>query len=375
MGIASSSPSNRSSTPNRHQDDEDSPMEHFYLEQQALDPTPIKRDALRIVKEVKLGSLWGPEDRISAHLFKSLLLQQNDDSGDGQGSMKCPPMPLSYQTHDGEGMASDIWDYNLDFLTPIPLSIDRNHFTDEMTIPIDAQSSDKNSADTDNASIFSAGSTSVPSSMACSNEEEDEDSVTVASITTPQTTQRQDQWRMKYKELEGFYKLHGHCFVPHRWSQYKSLSQWVKRQRYQYKLLAEGKSSTMNEDRIKELSKLDFQWSSRTAIWEERFKELEEFAKHHGHCNVSSTYEENRHLSIWVRCQRYQYKLFMRSVGGADKQQGDEDIAHSASNNRKTTTKKKTTTNRRSTKSCMTKERVMRLKSIGFSFNPRQMKL
>ena len=133
----------------------------------------------------------------------------------------------------------------------------------------------------------------------------------------------------------------------------------------------------MNEDRIKELSKLDFQWSSRATIWEERFKELEEFARQHGHCNVSSTYEENRHLSIWVRCQRYQYKLLMRNGGVSNDQEkgGDEDgDAHSVSNNRKTK-QKKSNNSRRSSKSCMTKERVMRLKSLGFSFNPRQMNL
>ena len=384
VGIAvSSSPMNLSTIPNHHQDDVDSSMEHLFLEHMILDPTPIKLGALRIVKEVKLGSLWRPEDRVSAQLFKSILLQQNDDRGGavGQGSMDYPAVPQSYYPNDGGGMASDICDYNLDLLTPLPLSIESNHFMDDkLKSRTDAQKSDKNNADNDNGSAFSTGSASLSrsSSMAWSNDDfEEDDSV---STTTPQGTQRQDQWRMKYKELEDFYKLHGHCLVPHRWSQNKSLSQWVKRQRYQYKLLVEGKSSTMNEERIKELSKLDFQWSSRAAIWEERFKELEDFARQHGHCNVSSTYEENRHLSIWVRCQRYQYKLFIRNgvVSNDQQQQGgdEDDAADGVSNNRKTKEKqKKSSRSRRSTKSCMTKERVMRLKSLGFSFNPRQMKL
>jgi hypothetical protein len=35
----------------------------------------------------------------------------------------------------------------------------------------------------------------------------------------------------------------------------------VKTQRSQYKLLQEGKSSTMTKERIKSLNKLDFEWS------------------------------------------------------------------------------------------------------------------
>jgi hypothetical protein len=43
--------------------------------------------------------------------------------------------------------------------------------------------------------------------------------------------------------------------------------------------------------------------------WTQRFKELCDFCKSHGHCQVPHTYQTNPALARWVKRQRYQYKL------------------------------------------------------------------
>ena len=70
-------------------------------------------------------------------------------------------------------------------------------------------------------------------------------------------------------------------------------------------------------------------------IWEERFEELKEYRKKHGHsCNVPRNYQANKQLGIRVNNQRSLYKKF---------QNGE--------------------------KSSMTKERILKLESIEFSWS------
>lgn len=119
-----------------------------------------------------------------------------------------------------------------------------------------------------------------------------------------------EQWTEKYEELCAFVKRAGHCQVPHGFPENVSLSRWTKRQRYQYKLKADRKPSTMTDDRIVALNALGFVWNSHGAVWEERMGELQQYQRVHGHCNVPSQCDDNQKLATWVKCQRRQYKLF-----------------------------------------------------------------
>ena len=49
--------------------------------------------------------------------------------------------------------------------------------------------------------------------------------------------------------------------------------------------------------------------SKRFNSWNERYNELVEFKRVHGHCNVPSVYDENPALTQWVKRQRYQHTL------------------------------------------------------------------
>lgn len=118
------------------------------------------------------------------------------------------------------------------------------------------------------------------------------------------------QWDQAFEELLKFRSAHGHCQVPHDFKENPSLSRWVKRQRYQNKLLKEGKPSTMSADRIERLDDIGFVWHSHDSNWDRRFSELCEFHRLHGHVSVPTAYKKNPQLATWVKQQRRQYKMF-----------------------------------------------------------------
>jgi hypothetical protein len=119
-----------------------------------------------------------------------------------------------------------------------------------------------------------------------------------------------DQWDLKFDELIDWKKEHGHCNVPYTFLENPPLARWVKRQRYQYKLMNEGKASTMTDRRVKALENAGFIWDAHGMAWEERLKDLQQYLEEHGDCNVPTLYMANQKLATWVKCQRRQYKLF-----------------------------------------------------------------
>lgn len=123
-------------------------------------------------------------------------------------------------------------------------------------------------------------------------------------VTTPTVRFRHHQsenWAEKFEELEKFQAKNGHCLVPNAFPKNPALAEWVKRQRYQYKLKRMGKHSTMSEERIHTLKNLGFVWNSHDQVWEERLKELKQYRSKFNHCNIPSNYKNNPQLAIWVK--------------------------------------------------------------------------
>ena len=105
-----------------------------------------------------------------------------------------------------------------------------------------------------------------------------------------------------YKQLSQFYDTNGHCDVQST----IPLGQWVVRQRYLYR--QSSSSSSLTEERIDLLNKLNFPWKSRSEqIWDTRIIELREFKQINGHVNVPTNYPSNPKLSTWVSTQRKNY--------------------------------------------------------------------
>ena len=166
-------------------------------------------------------------------------------------------------------------------------------------------------------------------------------------------------WKEKFEELLDYREKFGTCHVPHDWKGNPALAKWVKRQRYQYKLKRDGKHTTLTDEREDALNDVGFVWQSHRSAWEERFDELCAFRMVNGHCSVPATaststtpaettssggsHQTNANvsgaspqLSVWVQCQRRQYRLFLRGE-----------------------------------RSFMTEERIQKLNSIGFVWKPR----
>ncbi|CAJ1967452.1 unnamed protein product [Cylindrotheca closterium] len=119
-------------------------------------------------------------------------------------------------------------------------------------------------------------------------------------------------WSKQVQQLIRFKEEHNHCNVPLNYAKDMSLANWTKRQRRQYRLKIEGRHSTMTDERQQVLEQIGFVWDSHAASWNERWGQLRDFQKEHGHCLVPKKYPKNQKLAVWVKVQRRQFKLWKR---------------------------------------------------------------
>jgi hypothetical protein len=127
----------------------------------------------------------------------------------------------------------------------------------------------------------------------------------------------EEKWSARLKELMQYRQDHGDCLVPHTYSPNPQLARWVKRQRRQYKLMVEGRASTMTRDRLDILKDIGFVWDSHDAAWQEKLNDLVRYCRENGNCLVPSNYKKNPQLATWVKCQRRQYKLYWEGRASA----------------------------------------------------------
>ncbi|KAI2495377.1 hypothetical protein MHU86_19131 [Fragilaria crotonensis] len=120
----------------------------------------------------------------------------------------------------------------------------------------------------------------------------------------------EEKWNTRLKELLQYRQEYGDCLVPHTFNPNPQLARWVKRQRRQYKLMLEGRPSTMSQERLEILNEVNFVWDSHEAAWQEKLNELNQYRKERGNCLVPSNFKANPQLATWVKCQRRQYKLY-----------------------------------------------------------------
>lgn len=170
------------------------------------------------------------------------------------------------------------------------------------------------------------------------SEQQDQDNFSLCDTTKnrPFRPYQADQWAERFQELVQFKAQHGHTLVPHSYPPNPLLAQWIKRQRYQYKLKHLGRHSTLTDARQQELEAMGFCWDSHKAAWDEKFQALQQYHAQHGNCRVPPSFRQDPSLAIWVKCQRRQWKLF-----------------------------------RKGHRSTITQERIDELDQLGFEWNPR----
>eukprot|EP00978_Attheya_sp_CCMP212_P016568 scaffold43554_cov45-Attheya_sp.AAC.3 len=111
-------------------------------------------------------------------------------------------------------------------------------------------------------------------------------------------------WDERFKELVDFKAINGHTnFVKSS----GPLGTWVDTQRQAFRQLKEGKYTPLTSDKCKKLESIEFEFRRRSteALWYQRFQELVDFKKIHGHMNVL---KRSGQLGTWVDYQRQEFR-------------------------------------------------------------------
>jgi hypothetical protein len=129
-------------------------------------------------------------------------------------------------------------------------------------------------------------------------------------------------WKMRFEQLEEYYREYGNCNVPIQWCDNPQLGEWVSDQRVEKrrsdKLLRtvggpplDLKSSVPQEkweQRVQKLDSLGFNWDPLETVWWGKWEQLRVFKKEHGHIKVSRS--TNPQLARWAfqqlrNCRKY----------------------------------------------------------------------
>ena len=108
-------------------------------------------------------------------------------------------------------------------------------------------------------------------------------------------------WEQRFKDLESFKQVHGHCNVPAMYPPNPALGNWV------HNVRNAKKHGTIEEERVRRLDALAFCWMKQPPITH-RINDLKAFKKEHGHCNVPHKYQPNPTLGYWVATIRRRKK-------------------------------------------------------------------
>lgn len=106
-------------------------------------------------------------------------------------------------------------------------------------------------------------------------------------------------WLEYYKQLKEFKQKHLHLHIHGTISKYKSLYDWVSRQRYR-----KGK---LNKQQIRLLDSLGFTWDYqkvRETQWMENFNKLQAYKRRFGDANAPFLHKKDRPLATWLHSQR-----------------------------------------------------------------------
>jgi hypothetical protein len=104
------------------------------------------------------------------------------------------------------------------------------------------------------------------------------------------------KWNMQYEKIVEFKRKNGHCLVPKRYEQDKSLGAWVSDQRSNHI------NNKLRLDRKRLLDQIGFTWKDISGFkpddkrWNVQYEQLVEFKRKNGHCLVPKRYEEDKSL-------------------------------------------------------------------------------
>ena len=132
-----------------------------------------------------------------------------------------------------------------------------------------------------------SGQRAYDSSSSC--EETEQESGGVREMQCNISILQQNRWESMFARLIEFKEEHGHCLVPNRFEEDRSLGAWVSTQRRHYKLMfskdADHGSTPLTKERIQKLQDVGFVWATsdpRHTPWDVRFNELRAYRETYG---------------------------------------------------------------------------------------------
>lgn len=123
-------------------------------------------------------------------------------------------------------------------------------------------------------------------------------------------------WNGHFNDYIRFKEEFGHTNITAVTSTYPKLYLWVREQRRHYSLMKKGQKSHMTLARAKKLDSVQFCWDTCEALWNERFQELVDFQREHGHCVMPSNEKKHQKLAAWISNQRRVYKSVKSGKSG-----------------------------------------------------------
>jgi hypothetical protein len=109
----------------------------------------------------------------------------------------------------------------------------------------------------------------------------------------PTRKNRDEKWDDRFQHLVAYKEKFGHCKVPAKVKEYKSLRNWLGKQREAYKIYktrdsaAEGGGGgLLNAERFNKLESIGVSLDPFSTNWNSRFQELVLFQSRYGHCKV-----------------------------------------------------------------------------------------
>jgi hypothetical protein len=123
------------------------------------------------------------------------------------------------------------------------------------------------------------------------------------SITARSLERLESYWDLNFGRLKTFHVEHGHCSVSRN---IPYLGNWVHNLRNLYD------RRELSQDRITKLNELNFDWGRRRdpekqRSWDDNFTLLEAFKAEHGHCRVPQNYKTDPSFGSWLNTQRRFY--------------------------------------------------------------------
>jgi superfamily II DNA or RNA helicase len=111
-------------------------------------------------------------------------------------------------------------------------------------------------------------------------------------------SEQQSSWEERYLELLEFKDKHGHTNASPKDPDNPSLGIWINYLRKSFK------TGTLDPDKVRKLNDIGFVWDVHEKKWWDRYQELLDFRKIHGHCNVPYQSNDFPVLARWISTQR-----------------------------------------------------------------------